>query len=275
MAFVLAHRILVQPETLESVRSHCEATEDFVWVGAKRAARPQRLRRYTLRGVPAKRIDLALIDGPWDGQSHVVAEIGTKSGRFDGACRTQIVLRHWYDQTPANLPPVGWLRINRDEEPGQIVLAAMWQGGDWIECHRALKSDLVAYDLHRLVLWHWTRYYRFLPREDAEAAALAFEGLHPSVRYGTLAEANRLASRYLYHLARDLGWCKLTAREQAKRGVSGQWHRTEEVYGTVQGVGEYTLDAANGRRPMRESREMSREDYLDLVADRLDAPVVE
>ncbi len=264
MSFTLQHRFVVSPDTLAQVWAVCDRTEDYVWVGAKRAARPQRLVRATLRGVPAKRIDLALLP-EWDGQSTMAVEIGQKTGRFDGATRTQIVVRHWYSDRPEQMPPFGWLRITQEDEQGRFVtVSAQWAGGSYLEHFGRLKSDLAGYDLAAIVMWHHSRYYQCVPYEEARLLADGFKAMFPEIRGMTLAEANRLASRELYRLARNLGWRKLTLKEQRRHGVEGQWHREEEIYGSPSGAGEYTLEAAAGL-PMREPRESREPEELPVV----------
>jgi hypothetical protein len=57
-----------------------------------------------------------------------------------------------------------------------------------------------------------------------------------------------MASRDLYHLARQLGWKKLTAREQQKHGIDAMWIRQERIMsgGNQTGCGQYTEEAARG-----------------------------
>lgn len=297
--FTLHHRFQGSPSTLAEIRSHCERTEDYIWIGSpgsKGTNSKQRLRKYTLRGVPAHRLDLALIDADMTEAGVPVAiEIGKKAGRFDGAERTQVVVRHWCDngghplpygdiriavEDQANVPPDA-LGFALGDEPYQwVVLSASWRprqvvfpagmssrgpkperivelaGGSWIEAHPQLRCSLNGYELRAIVIWHWSRYYQIpLTWEEADSVAGLFEAELRHRPLPTLAEANRLASRMLYDAGRRAGWHKLTLRERKRWGLEscGQWVRSETLLaakgllGHPTGVGEYTLDAANGQ----------------------------
>ena len=107
-------------------------------------------------------------------------------------------------------------------------------------------------------MWHWRRYYTHLTNADeiaelADRWAIAYEF---QAQDWTLAEANRSASRELYHYARNEGWRKLTLRERDKLGASVQWVRQEWVAerlielgfagGDATGTGEETRRNASG-----------------------------
>lgn len=267
-------RVLVPHGTAEAVRPLLERTEDCVHVGKETCD------RYTLRGVPARlidvlvtrRLDLSQPDADNEFFRPLVVEIGRKAGRFDGAERWRLCLRlwssrqnQWADEQNVMHPVHVGGTLAVAAVPNAVVVTVAWADGSWVQVFPALRSDLAQYDLRKIVLWHYERYYRFLAYADAEALANSFEASHPELRTLTLAEANRLASRDLYRLARDLGWRKLTQREQTALRMDSQWVRGEEAaeraaqmglsrqcYRT--GAGQYTHEAAAGLE-MRETQD--------------------
>ena len=79
-------------------------------------------------------------------------------------------------------------------------------------------------DLSKIIGHHWRSWYTHLTDQDQMREfcdgwerELLFDS-----RWGdyTLAEINRMASRALYRLSRDLGWRKLTREERARLGLS-------------------------------------------------------
>lgn len=279
--FHCLHRINISASDLTALRSQCEVTEDPINISG------ERLRRYTLRGVPAKQVDVAL-PMSHQGLEPLVLEIGEKLGKFDGAKRLRLTIRHWHNSLKdAGIPiPKGKILIDRRENTSEAVeemsrhvgagnlqnepilrdaleeagsvfnLAILWEGGHWSGSWVILKSDLADYNLSAVVMWHWNRYYQFLPFEEVQLLAQSFEASHPEIKRLTLAEANRLASRDLYRLARDLGWRKLTLREANKFSLSQGWHPTENVVKRISeiypGVGQYTQEAASGVVPIKD-----------------------
>ena len=192
-----------------------EATEDIVWL-----SRTTRCRRYTFRGVPARRIDVAVeygeqrdpaADEGW------VCSVGRKTGRFDGAERPRLTFR----------------RYRTGMQVGMGTCAVVGDGAAWAISVRdaagtslfeerldRLRSDLNDYAHARLVIWRVTRYFSHLFRVP-EDGGLGDAGLTDFAdafcippECGTLAEANRVASRYCYTMSRALGWAKLPARER-------------------------------------------------------------
>lgn len=300
--FTIKHRFEIRAAHITLLRGECETTEDTAWIG--RRSQNQRLRKHTLRGVPGRLVDVLLPDTIYQTETYAL-EIGTKSGKYDGHLRTRITVRRWQaDQYLAN----GQVLIcDEDECPSGLeweglpksydsatwcVVSACWaprtvnhdganglvdihlDGGSWIECFPRLKSDLSGYDLPALVCWQWKRYYKFLDAETVEPAAQAFESLHPEIRSKTLAEANRIASRYLYRIARDLGWRKLTIRERASLAMSAQWVRQEDVAARrIQfgfdscGVGQYTREASQGREMLPLAHSTNPEDWIDEIVE--------
>jgi hypothetical protein len=213
-----------------------ERTEDRVWL-----SRTVVCDRHTVRGVPGKRMDVIVEQGIAGGPALV--EVIEKTGRFDGSTRPRICVRRCDPSIPA-LP--GTIEARWETDSVGIVLTRQ-AGTPWTWCDYPLRADLRDYSPARLVSWHWARYYQIIPWPEAEALAESF-----SVFPGeTLAEANRRASRELYRLARDLGWRKLTTREQGKLGLTGQWHREEICAARMadrayprDGVGQWTHEAA-------------------------------
>ncbi len=291
--FRCLHRVVVTVADLHALRRQCEATEDVCHIPG------ERLHRYTLRGVPARLVDVAM-PAVHDGGKPLVLEIARKFGRFDAAERARLTVRHW---SPRNLDgspqlrdhagPIlaGRLMIDRREgatlaagldshqavddgiavdashaADSTLTVAVLWQGGYWSETWGVLRSSLADYDLAAIVMWHRERYYGFLPYDEARLLADSFEARNPGLRSLTLAEANRLASRDLYRLARDLGWRKLTLRERTRYGFGadcGQWLRVEQVerrradlgYPSRTGAGQYTTEAAHGQAMTQTERD--------------------
>lgn len=233
--------------------------------------------RATLRGVPARRIDIlvdeAILSGePFGGDVSttngafriprvIVAEMGLKSGRFDEAIRNRLTFRLMNCATvERDAIPSGSVSVARESGVLHVFCTASdgWAGSFESEI---LRSDLESYDYRRLIAWHWTRYFRFLVWDD-ELEAFA-TGWAPK-KAVTLAEANRQASCALYRRARDAGWRKLTLRERRKFELeaAAQWQHQDVLAalpesaelirqndwdrdpGHPTGCGEYTLRAA-------------------------------
>lgn len=226
-------------DSAASLSTCIEKTEDRVWL-----SRTVCCDRYTLRGVPAKRLDVIVQQG-LDLTGPCLVEVVTKAGRFDGATRPRISVREDNPSIPSERGSIScsWaedgIRIDVTRQAGP---AWCWEGVP-------LRSQMDDYCPARLVTWHWTRYYQHIPYEpDVRALAESFQ----IVPGETLAEANRRASRDLYRLARDLGWRKLTLRDQQRYGLEGrQWHREEAVAVAMaerkyprDGVGQWTHEAA-------------------------------
>ena len=216
-----------------------ERTEDGVWL-----SRTVWCGRYTLRGVPARLVDVLIEDadaGPW------VVERSRKAGRYDGAERDRIALRRYN-------PGMGALQHLVELTISSEGAEAVVQVGTWTGRYPRLRDHLdpASGGLRRIVLWHATRYYSFLldcgAKADVEALAAELDADPASLDLG-LAEANRLVSRRLYQIARRAGWRKLTLREQRRLGLEGrQWWpetRIAEAYSAT-GCGEETLRAAAG-----------------------------
>lgn len=276
MGYEAVARVILPATTPEDMAGllaslRLEAMSDPVWL-----SRTQRLDRCSLRGVPAARIDV-LVDPDVHHADLACVEVGRKAGRYDGAVRSRLTIRRWQADTLPH-PPAGRLVVDDDEGSIDLTLfsgdAIVWSGS-----YDRLRSDLEHYDLSRIVLWHASRYYRFLldePGADIDGFARAWPvewayeltgvrvadmesaGRAVKLAGATLAEANRAASRALYALARSYGWRKLTLREQTRWGLTGQWHRDEVVAaarqrvlgldGDITGTGEDTRCAARTGR---------------------------
>lgn len=257
------------PKEAVTLATYLFSGEDYDWVmlvetgDRVHLSASQVCTRCTWSGVPAKRGTALVADGfyPVD-QPHPArdrwvraVEVVRKRGRYDGAERTELVLR-WID--PVQRPGLEPATLAAEGDPGtvRVRLVGADGGARWEETYQRLPMSLDAYqDCGRILLWHWHRYYRFLDRDDAESLAAEFKLVCDASPPADLAAANRQASQMLYRAARDRGWRKLTAREQERHGLSGQWHRCEEVLagratdGDPAGVGEYTRREASHSRP--------------------------
>lgn len=237
--------VAVSMEQVRPLLDLLEYTSDIVHL-----SKTVRAARATIIGVPAKRVDVLVDVNP---EQIGAMQVVTKRGRFDAAERPRITLRRW---DPSNALPKGelWVTVS-DTQVSLDVASAL---GTWTLTEQRLRSDLVNYNPARLVMWHYRRYYGFLPHADVTQVANSFD-----IRdCRTLAEANRKASRELYRLARELGWYKLTLREKMALGLSAEscWLPESVVsearrvrYERKPVVSEATLDASSGD-PNRMSR---------------------
>ena len=251
--FSVINRYSVPTETIEMLRPHLEITEDPVKVAGGWGRTEMTLSRYTIIGVPGKRIDVTMCrvenltneKGEWT----LCCEIGIKTGRYDGAERLRLCLRPWF---AGRRQPLQSAEISVKTTPTSITIAIDTGNvmGNWSQTFDRLRSDMSDYNCARIVVWHWNRYYQFLPPEEVHQLADSIELRCPTIRTGTLAEANRMASRELYRLARDLGWRKLCTRERKRYGIDSMWVRADKIAqadqsGHPSGCGEFTLEAAN------------------------------
>lgn len=202
---------LSRPDDLVALVEVLDATGDPVWL-----SRSCRCARYTLAGETPH-----LADVP-DGYA-VRIECSAKPGKYSGHIRDRVAIRLIRKQQAPSVC-VGLAVDVTAETIGLSVL-------DWSRRYDRLRNDLDTYDLRRIVLWHWARYFRHLPYEDAESAASEFSSARTP---RSLATANREASRLLYAASRAAGWRRLTLRERAKIwGADAAdrpiWHRDEEI----------------------------------------------
>lgn len=238
-----------------------EETRDHVWL-----SKTCQCRRYTLRGVPAKQVDILidetlLADEPnLHPKDTIHCTIVRKIGRFDGAERDRITIRvspghmvkdlvrgeiYVYDSDAELMTDSGETILCADLIPDPVKdVEPIWSAK-----YQCLKSDLTEHNAQAIVIWHWTKYYQHLPYEIAESVAneWAVSDFATHSADWTLAEANRSASRALYRASRDEGWRKLTMRERLKHDLlnTGQWQRADRL-AHVTGCGEATLAAAAG-----------------------------
>jgi len=225
-----------------------EPTHDPVWLSPT-----CRCKRWTLRGVPGRVVDVIVDERITCGEApdgyDLVCSVVRKPGRFDGATRDRLAFRAMAMRETGRLAHGA---VTMEETDAAISISIRRPGmRGWKGEYARLRSDLSDYDLPRIVVWHWRRYYAMLPAEDVYALADSMTWLPDGAP--TLAEANRAASRALYRLARDMGWRKLTARERAALGLRSMWVR-EEDYAAAHarrqsllsptGAGEATILAA-------------------------------
>ena len=245
-AYTCHNRYSIDREDMVRILTETESTSDPVYVSRTIIAE-----RRTFRGVPAKRVDLAIdymLLGS-DIPECIVLEVGTKRGKFDGSERVRLTLRRW---THPDAPPWSRVRIEvvpaTENAPEKLSLSTevpCMSQDDWFMGWDRLRSDMQDYNPARLVWWHARNWYPFLVAtayDDVSALANSFSATHAAPP--TLAEANRLASNALYRLARDLGWVKLTLAQQRRYEKTGQWHRTEDV-GFVQRRSDYARDGVS------------------------------
>lgn len=251
-----------------SVEAELVPMAEHVWLN-----RQTRCRKHHLRGVPAAWLTV-LVDDRWTAGEELpypiqwCVELCDRIGRYDGSVRPQITVR--------GLPPhtcrdylTADLIVDRQETTTRVSIDTGCDEPDagllgispefrWSMNLQRLAETLDNYELDRIYWWHWTRYYRIpVPRRDAEerlADWIADLTMAMASQPMGLAEANRHASRWLYRLARQLGWRKLTKREQDKLGLSGPWHREEacplrddpQGRWSSSGCGRYTIESAKG-----------------------------
>jgi hypothetical protein len=242
-------RGIVSDNEVQYARNHLEETEDYVWL-----SRTIRCRKYTIRGVPARLVDVVIAENleqyPHD---PMTVELSHKVGRYDGAIRDRICIRRRQMHQVKD-----WARVDFTItlDASAIDMISRLRIGNELRNYPTLRSEMNDYSIARIIMWHWRRYYLHLVDGDAirqladqwaaEVAAM------PERPNWTLAEANRAASRRLYKYSRDEGWKKLTLRERERHGLRAQWVR-EEIYadavnkriGNALGVGEYTLYVAH------------------------------
>lgn len=234
-----------------------EWTQSRVWLSRTCACG-----RAGLLGVPLKVVDL-LIDARIDPTNasreqhprHItVLEIGQKAGHLSGDLRDRWTWRSvdLHSSLAREVDTFGVVEVDR--QPGATQLLV--RGGDGLVLFERTYPSLRwvfdrEQDAGRILMWHYDRHFRFLPADEAEALAQTFL-LSKAIR--TVSEANREAERALYHLARALGWRRMTLRERIR--VWGPtdgpdrpiWHRQSEVAEMLfkTGAGEATHRAAAG-----------------------------
>lgn len=252
MGFTIKQRIEISIENCLQILKDLEWTQNTIHI-----SRTIRCKRANFRGVPAKRVDVCVDEWILQGQPEsdnsdppigIVMEIGRKTGKYSGDKRWRINIRRWMKS--ATPQPWGEVEIERDTKNFKIAVRPKNMPDSNWEFKSRILRNMVDYDNPpaKILMWHATRFYVRVWRahkEEIEALANAFEpeGI-------TLAEANREASRAIYRLARDLGWRKLTKREQQKHNLTGAWHREETIAKQKEenfGVSEHTINLAHRR----------------------------
>lgn len=182
-----------------------------------------------LPGVSTGDLDIIIADDfviPQNVKDVQVCEVMEKIGKFDGAMRIRICLRRLPGHQTNNLPVVDLVIPEENAIPCTVKVQS--EGSDiWL--YKFVRYSHTLTDPQKagnIIKWHWSRYYNFLQHSDITDLEMTF---HCQVLNLTLSEANRLASRLLYARARELGWSKLTLREQKRFGLSGQWHREDAI----------------------------------------------
>lgn len=238
------HAIRVNGETLAPLLAYEEETEDIVVI------KKTHYRRATFRGVPARRLDLVIEGGVELGESGwFEVLLHQKQGRYDGAVRYRIQVRR--DRQVPEILYGNLVVSHMDDGTVEIILRDGVSAGVGIKAP-LLRSDLDTYRLGCVWMWHFRRYYLHLHDEIENAVDLGdawAASVEDQRSSWTLAEANRSASRDLYRISRELGWRKLTAREQEKHGVDTMWIRISDLEKRMSatGCGEYTLEAARSQ----------------------------
>lgn len=270
----LAHRFSTDVETLERVRAVCSRGSKTAWVGSHDNG--QSLRIHTFRGVSGSQIDVLLPDvgtsrsgqmtyrrdngaevGPW----LLACSVGRKEGSYDGNVRWRLTFADLMPLVGAGQPvPRGKLYL--DEHPDGLSVVAHWgvRGECWAQSFAQMPWQTDA-DVDRagILVALAQRYFRHLwPHEAEQVRAVAVEWASRAwiASEGDVTILHRSASEELRQLSGHLGWVRLTSHQRARIGLGGEWQRVERVLaervrvgiGTTQGVGEYTLAAANGER---------------------------
>lgn len=249
---VIENRFTIPGDNLPGLMEHLEVTED-----------PERIRgarylRFTLRGVPAKRCDVIVLAAiaarlqagePID--RTVLFEAVRKSGKYDGGVRRRYAVRRLGQRDEREASATHSLRVVAQ---GGIVYVNVRRTDDVVEIseiYDQLRADLDGYNLARVPGWQWRRYFTHLTDQDEMRAfcdAWAVEVAEVAQGW-TLAEANRHASRALYRLSVELGWCKLPLGARVRLfGPEGadmpQWQRRDEV--VLPAIAAYRCARATG-----------------------------
>ena len=190
--------------------------------------------RYNIVGIPASHIDVVVQDGA------NVCELIEKNGKYDNKVRYRLAFRKFAhkDAERLRVGTVDMVRKNRISVGGMEIT---------FPYHNPELKD--PGHVKRIFIWHLHRFYSFLLRElpdsdlDAESESWAFSFLKRNEN-PTITAANRSASRWLYRLARDFGYRKMTMRERIKAGLPSDspcWQRlphieTGEVFKKKTGV---------------------------------------
>lgn len=219
--FQLLGRYLT-PTTPADLLAELEPTEQRIYL-----CRTVVCDRFLLRDVPGKHIDFLIEsdDSPNRSKEYGwLVEIGDKTGKYDGAIRRRLTLRRY----KPSLRLVQWRAIEIQRTDRQTTVMV----GDHHGVYDRLRGDLDPErgGVREIVWWHVHRYYVHLRQwgHDSEIESLIGElDEDPATYLLSLSAANRLVSRRLYRLSRELGWRKCTLRERTKLGIPDwpQWIR--------------------------------------------------
>lgn len=125
----------------------------------------------------------------------------------------------------------------------------------WGQAFQRLRHEIQPGDRSPIFWRHYTDYFRFLDREEAEQTCAMWLALPHTQQATDIVLLNRTASHTLYELAVQSGWRKLTLRDKRRLLISDdapQWQRVERIdclrlkagIGHICGVGQYTNEAA-------------------------------
>ena len=223
--------------------SGTETTEDKITI--KRRC----FQRYTLRGIPAKKIDVLIQEHITEhAPAEIECQLTKKTGRFDGSIRDRIVFRA-IDYT--RKLPRAVCAIHFDPKNPLVDVFI----GHHALAYERLRSDLEPDGLGKIWMWHFQRWYRHLHETfsdgDARKAGDSWAATNiENIAKWTLAEANRSASRDLYRISRELGWRKLTLREREKFNFDSMWIKQEKIadFFSKTGCSEYTTECARNKQ---------------------------
>lgn len=200
--------------------------------------------KYSLPDVPRKRLQIAVAHALDYGET-VVCDICNNE---IGGDRLSI-----YNVSTRYRPPLADFRLIKDvdegdDDLGRWWLFASWEGGSFVRSYSPIRTLIVPGSEQNILMWHWRNFYSVpIPEQDALALSNEFVHILTVDSITKLNEANRVASRMLYRLARQLGWRKLSTREQKKKGIDVPWVRQDTMH-NHSGSGEFSIRAANGDR---------------------------
>ncbi|HXQ33580.1 MAG TPA: hypothetical protein VN843_06120 [Anaerolineales bacterium] len=247
----LLYRYRVPIDQLKEVMNLLDPTEDGVSI------RGTKYGRYTFVGVPGRICDVIVTDSLKNTlDEEVVLEVSEKTGKYSGNKRRRFAFRQWPKAKILDIQPRN-LTISNTKECIEISVSSRSRLTSdeeitIVERFEKLRSNLKGYDIGAIMMWQYRRYFQHLQVSDVTTLAVTWQ-FEVDRETCTLSMANRSASRALYKLSKELGWSKLTLREQIKLGVYGQWHHESELIpiyskmlGHPTGCGEATVRAASG-----------------------------
>lgn len=199
--------------------------------------------RYGFKGIASGAIDCLIQQGEI---KTPVVECGEKTGPNTKGLR--LCVREYVKEFGSLLPV--WFHFESSEDGRAWVRLTDCVGEQLFGWSGSYYSKVID-DLWGIVVWHHKKFYPFLDDDEVLSEYSTMETLGDNPTINT---ANRAASRMLYRLARNLGWRKLTPREQKNHDSPIPWVKAERTLTsgehTESGVGRYTLDSASGTKPM-------------------------